>query len=191
MSSKNWRVRRTGLRPLLTAVVLAAFAAGCGMLFPAVRTPAWLIPGPNLTSFIGVRFGESMVRVHLRYPGGAIETSPNGADAYRLRGVKAGSIQYETVLFEFSSESGMQLAFAKFAPVSSDEVLAHLKGSFGEPDVVRQGQAPGSQNLEAVWELPRGERISFNGARRVVVLLGPGGAGLRRDIRPRLESPDL
>jgi hypothetical protein len=191
MSSKNCCARRSGFAPLLTVAALATFAAGCGIWFPAVRTPAWLIPGPNLTSFIGVRFGESMVRVHLRYPGGAIETSPNGADAYRLRGVEVGAIQYETVVFEFSSESGMQLAFAKFAPASSNEVLAHLEGSFGEPDVIRQGQAPGSKNLEAVWKLPRGERISFDGAQRVVVLLGPAGTGLRRDIRPRLESPDL
>ncbi|MGH7864089.1 MAG: hypothetical protein ACREQB_03810 [Candidatus Binataceae bacterium] len=176
---------------LFAVVALATLAAGCGILFPAIRTPAWLIPGPNLTSFIGVRFGEPMFRMHLRYPGGEIETSPNGADAYRLRSVKVGSIDYETVLFEFSSDAGMQLAFAKFAPASFNEVLAHLKLSFGEPDVLRQGQAGGSQHLEAVWNLPRGERISFNGAQRIVVLLGPAGAGLRRDIRPRLDAPEL
>ncbi|MGH7949055.1 MAG: hypothetical protein ACREQF_07525 [Candidatus Binataceae bacterium] len=191
MSPTSCRARRLGVAPLVALIAFVNLAAGCGILFPAVRTPAWLLPGPNLTSFIGVRFGESMVRVQLRYRGGEIETSPNGADAYRLRGVTVGSIKYEMVLFEFSSEAGMQLAFAKFAPASSDEVLAHLKLTFGEPDIVRQGQAPGSQNLEVVWELPRGERISFNGMQRVVVLLGPGGAGLRQDIRPRLESPDL
>jgi hypothetical protein len=190
MTSISCVVRRT-ISTRLLATALAMLATACGAVLPPVRTPAWLVPGPNLTSFIGVRFGESMVRVQLRYPGGSVETSPNGADAYRLQGVSVGEIQYETVVFEFSSESGMQLALAKFAPASSDEVLARLKESFGAPDILREGQSPGSQNLEAIWELPRGERISFSGAQRVVVLLGPGGAGLRRDIRPRLEAPNL
>ncbi len=190
MASTTCVVRRTIVARLLVAA-FAILASACGAVLPPLRTPVWLVPGPNLTSFIGVRFGESMMRVQLRYPGGSVETSPNGADAYRLQGVNVGTIQYETVVFEFSSESGMQLAFAKFAPASSDEVLARLKGSFGAPDSLREGQTPGSQSLEATWELPRGERISFSGAQRVVVLLGPGGAGLRRDIRPRLEAPNL
>jgi hypothetical protein len=179
------------LAAIAAAVLLLVALASCGAPLPAPKVPRWLVPGPNLTSFIGVRFGESPTRVHLRYPRGEVETSPNGAQAYRLKGIQVGTINYETVLFEFTSEAGMQLAIARFAPDSTGEVLKHLEAAFGPPDVIRRGQASRASDLDASWELTRGERITFDGPARVVVLLGPGGGPLRRDVQPQLESGRL
>ncbi|HYB91445.1 MAG TPA: hypothetical protein VEC38_10400 [Candidatus Binataceae bacterium] len=169
-------IARSGL-----AVALAALA-GC-FVPPAQNVPAWLgLSQPELTSFLGVRFGESLARVEREHPGGAIDTSPYGADLYRIENVQADSAGYESVDYEFTKNLGMQAAIATFSHTASGDVLRSMEAALGAPGVLRPRSAAGPDTLEASWEMPHGAKAMFLGPARKVVMLGPAGSSLRNDI---------
>ena len=113
----------------------AIVCAGCSTGAPAPAMPkiGELLGKPNLTSFLDVRFGDSLYRVQNRFPNGSIETAPYGADTYRINDIEVDSIRYQQVKYEFTSYSGMQLVMAWFTPDSSDLVLAKLIAAVGPP----------------------------------------------------------
>jgi hypothetical protein len=136
---------------------------------------------PNLTSFLDVRFGDSLYRVQNRFPNGNIETAPYGADTYRINNIEVDSIRYQQVKYEFTTYSGMQLVMAWFTPDSSDEVLAKLVAVVGPPSDQKTAKGTSAANTQAKWQLPHGERVIFDGPQRFVAVLGPGGGPLKQD----------
>lgn len=174
-------------------LILAATLASCSAHLPSA--PSLTLSGalsmvgkPNLTSFLGVRFGDSLYLVQTRFPSGMMETGVYGADTYRIDNIEVQSIRYERVKYEFATYSGMQLVAAWFTADSSGKVLGKLVQAIGPP--TRQSNLKGSSpvDTEASWELPHGERVIFSGPRRFVAVLGPGGSTLKHDI-PGTDTP--
>jgi len=168
-------------------LLLATFVAagGCSAAGSSSKlAPTWLDLGtPNLTSFMGVPFGSSIDRVRDKLPDGDFETSPYGADAWRVQHVESGGVRYQEVVFEFSGNMGMQLAIAQFAPGDGASVLTELKHALGEPTALRPvSGASDPDALIARWELPHNERVTFNGPDKRVEMLGPAGSPLRHDL---------
>ncbi|HUY27906.1 MAG TPA: hypothetical protein VMV27_10845 [Candidatus Binataceae bacterium] len=162
----------------------AATLAGCAGANSPYDLATWFGFGkPNLTSFLGVRFGASLDRVREELPDGDFETSPYGADAWRVSNVESGGVIYRSVVFEFTSNLGMQMAIAQFAPGAAATVLGQLKRALGEPAALRSGGGAASDpdTLMASWELPHNERVTFNGPDQQVEMLGPAGSPLRHD----------
>ena len=118
---------------MLAGMTLAC--AACSASSPGFAVPEMLgLAGPpNLTSFLDVRFGDSLYRVQNRFPSGAMETAPYGADTYRINNIEVGSIRYQQVKYEFTTYSGMQLVMAWFTPDSSGRVLEKLVEAVGPP----------------------------------------------------------
>lgn len=128
------------------AIILAAVAGCAGSNSPYVLSSWFDLGKPNLTSFLGVRFGSSLDRVREELPDGDFETSPYGANAWRVENIEAGGVRYRKVVFEFTDNMGMQLAIAEFAPEAGATVLAQLKRALGEPTALRPGAGtPGSE----------------------------------------------
>jgi len=166
------------------AAIVAASLAGCAAASSPYDLATWFGLGkPNLTSFLGVRFGASLDRVREELPDGDFETSPYGADAWRVNNLESGGVLYRSVVFEFTSNLGMQMAIAEFAPEAAATVLGQLKRALGEPTALRSGVAAssGPETLVASWELPHNERVTFSGPDRQVEMLGPAGSPLRHD----------
>jgi hypothetical protein len=136
----------------------------------------------ELTSFLGVKFGDSLVHVQFRMPNGEVKSAPYGADVYEIENYKVDSVVWERVLFEFTDRTGMQLVMARFSASSSTAVLEMLQKAIGEPTRTHQGPGTSSAELDAMWELPHGERVSFDGPNRLVAVVGPAGGPLRQDI---------
>lgn len=176
-----------------TLVSLAIVCAGCSSSSPAPAIPAIrdLLGPPDLTSFLDVRFGDSMYRVQNRFPNGSIETAPYGADTYRINNIEVDSIRYRQVKYEFTSYAGMQLVMAWFVPESSDKVLAKLIAVVGPPSEQNSAKSSAPADTRAVWRLPHGERVIFDGPKRFVAVLGPGGGPLKQDAAENetLDSP--
>src|ERR1019366_1149076 len=131
----------TIIRAMLVGMTLAC--AGCSASSPGMAMPKMLgLAGqPNLTSFLDVRFGDSLYRVQNRFPSGAMETAPYGADTYRINNIEVDSIRYEQVKYEFTSYSGMQLVMAWFTPDSSGKVLGKLVQAVGPPSQENSSRA--------------------------------------------------
>jgi hypothetical protein len=137
---------------------------------------------------LGVRFSQSLREVEAQLPNGQPETSPYGADCWRVRNVSDDGIKYQSVIFEFTHRHGMQLAIAWFPKASSREVLERLHGTLGKPS---ESSAPGkwaARDLIASWRLGDGAAVSFDGPARRLALVGPFGKGLIRDIKLRQED---
>lgn len=139
--------------------------------------------GRTLTSFLGVRFGDELYRVQQRMPSGEVESAPYGADALRVENVTVDGILWERVIFEFTEGTGMQLVMARFAPPSATAVYTMLEKTIGPPTTSRQGAGTTPATLEAVWELPHEERVTFDGPKRLVAVVGPAGGPLRKDLQ--------
>lgn len=197
---------RARTRVIALAIIVAAITAviggcaGAGSNSP-YDLSTWLDLGkPNLTSFLGVQFGSSIDRVREELPDGDFETSPYGANAWRVGSVESGGVRYSTVVFEFTDNTGMQMAVAGFAPGDGAEVLGQLKRALGEPAALRSGASgssassvqPGAQpaadDMIASWDLPHNEKVTFNGPSQQVEMLGPAGAPLRHDLVMRREE---
>jgi hypothetical protein len=166
-----------------SAMLLAGSIAGCGSVRPI---PSWNeARRPSLTSFLDIHFGAQLVEVQERYPMGAVETSPYGAEAYRIERLRSEQLHYDTVIYEFTVHTGMQLAIATFAPDSTGGVFDELSKALGAPTAQKQLGASGTDGVEATWELPHGERVTFDGPNRRIVMLGPAGSPLKQDIAIR------
>ena len=167
--------------------------AGCSSSLPTPTIPKIkdILGPPNLTSFLDVRFGDSMYRVQNRFPSGVIETAPYGADTYRIDNIEVDSIRYRRVKYEFTTYSGMQLVMAWFAPESSAQVLAKLVAAVGPPTEQNSAKGSAPADAEAVWRLPHGQRVIYDGPKRFVAVIGPGGGPLKQDAAENesLDSP--
>ena len=196
---KTLRIPQAMLRALIWCIaassrlILATIMASCSAHLPSVPSITMpkalsMVGKPNLTSFLGVRFGDSLYLVQTRFPSGMMETGVYGADTYRIDNIEVQSIRYEQVKYEFTTYSGMQLVMARFTADSSAKVLGKLVQAIGPP--TRQSNLKGSSPIdtEASWELPHGERVIFSGPRRFVAVLGPGGSVLKHDL-PDTDTP--
>jgi hypothetical protein len=173
------------------AIVMTLIIAGCASAPPgssgptaAVAQVLSLFSGDQqtLTSFLGVKFGDTLSHVQQRIPDGQVLSAPFGADVYSLDTYAVGSIVWERVIFEFTDRTGMQLVMARFSAPSSDTVFEMLQKAIGPPTRTRQGTGASPATLYAMWELPHGERVSFDGPNRLVAVVGPAGGPLRQDI---------
>lgn len=185
----------TIVRGLMVVVAGAIACAACSSSSPAVVSVQKKVQGilgqPNVTSFLDVRFGDSLYRVQNRFPNGSVETAPYGADTYRLNNIEVDGIRYARVKYEFTSYSGMQLVMAWFTADSSGKVLEKLVAAVGPPTEQNstKGSAPG--DTQAMWQLPHGERVVYDGPKRFVAVVGPGGGPLKQDAveNEALDSP--
>ena len=175
--------RPTIARSVVVAIVSTLACAACSSISPAPSIPKIhdLLGPPNLTSFLDVRFGDSKYRVQNRFPNGTLETAPYGSDTYRINNIEVDSIRYQQVKYEFTSYSGMQLVMAWFTPDSSGKVLEKLIAAVGQPSEQNTTKGPAPDNIQAVWRLPHGEHVIFDGPKRFVAVLGPGGGPLKQD----------
>jgi hypothetical protein len=169
--------------------------AGCSANSPAVVSVQKKVQGlmgpPNLTSFLDVRFGDSSYRVQNRFPNGTIETAPYGADTYRINNIEVDGIRYQQVKYEFTTYSGMQLVMAWFTPDSSGAVLEKLVAAVGPPNEQNSTKGSAPSDTQAAWRLPHGERVVYDGPKRFVAVIGPGGGPLKQDAieNEALDSP--
>ena len=160
---------------------LACTACSAGSRGAAMPKMLGLAGQPNLTSFLDVRFGDSLYRVQTRFPSGAMETAPYGADTYRINNIEVDSIRYKQVKYEFTTYSGMQLVMAWFTADSTGKVLEKLVQAVGPPSEQKSSKGTAPEDTQALWQLPHGERIIYDGAKRFVAVLGPGGGPLKQD----------
>jgi hypothetical protein len=185
---------RTFMRPrahrhcamLATVGAAIALAACSAVTVPTVPSVTKILKlEPNLTSFLDVRFGDSLYRVQTRFPSGVMQTAPSGADVYRIDKIEVDSIRYTQVDYEFTSQMGMQLVVARFTPDSAGQVLEKLVQAVGPP--TQQSNPGGSDpaGARASWQLAHGERVIFDGPKRFVAVIGPGGGSLKLDIAVR------
>jgi hypothetical protein len=168
---------------MIVGIAIAIACAACASTSPATSMPKIrdLLGPPNLTSFLDVRFGDSMYRVQNRFPNGLPETAPYGADTYRINNIEVDSVRYQQVKYEFTTYSGMQLVMAWFTPDSSAQVLEKLVAAVGPPTEQNTAKGSAPADTQAVWRLPHGERVIFDGPKRFVAVLGPGGGPLKQD----------
>jgi hypothetical protein len=186
---------RSIAREILMMVAGAFACAACSANSPAVVSVQKKVQGilgqPNVTAFLDVRFGDSLYRVQNRFPNGSLETAPYGADTYRINNIEVDGIRYPQVKYEFTTYSGMQLVMAWFTPDSSGKVLEKLVSAVGPP--TEQNSAKGSAPIDtqAIWQLPHGERVVYDGPKRFVAVVGPGGGPLKQDAveNETLDSP--
>jgi hypothetical protein len=185
----------TIVRALVIGVAGAFTLAACSANSPAVVSVQKKVQGflgpPNLTSFLDVRFGDSLYRVQNRFPNGTVETAPYGADTYRINNIEVDGIRYQQVKYEFTSYSGMQLVMAWFTLDSSGDVLEKLVAAVGPPTEQNSAKGSAPSDTQAVWRLPHGERVVYDGPKRFVAVLGPGGGPLKQDAieNETLDSP--
>ena len=183
------------VRAILALVAGAIACAACSTSTPAVVSVQKKVQGlmgqPNVIAFLDVRFGDSLYRVQNRFPNGSLETAPYGADTYRINNIEVDGIRYQQVKYEFTTYSGMQLVMAWFTPDSGGKVLEKLVAAVGRP--TEQNSAKGSlpTDTQAIWQLPHGERIVYDGPKRFVAVVGPGGGPLKQDATENesLDSP--
>jgi hypothetical protein len=168
-------------RAMLAAVAFACAACSASSPGLSMAKALGLVGPPNLTSFLDVRFGDSLYRVQNRFPSGTMQTAPYGADTYRISNIEVDSIRYEQVKYEFTSYSGMQLVMAWFTPDSGEKVLQKLVQAVGPPTEQNSSRGSTPADIQAFWQLPHGERVIYDGPKRFVAVLGPGGGPLRQD----------
>lgn len=176
---------------LAGAIACAACSSGSPAVVSVQKKVQGLLGQPNVTSFLDVRFGDSLYRVQNRFPNGSLETAPYGADTYRLENIEVDGVRYQRVKYEFTSYSGMQLVMAWFTPDSSEQVLEKLIAAIGAPTEQDSAKGSAPADTRAMWRLPHGERVVFDGPKRFVAVLGPGGGPLRQDEAENeaLDSP--
>jgi hypothetical protein len=182
-------------RSLLVSIAGAITCAACSTSSPAVVSVQKKVQGflgqPNVTSFLDVRFGDSLYRVQNRFPNGSLETAPYGADTYRINNIEVDGIRYSQVKYEFTTYSGMQLVMAWFTPDSSGKVLEKLVAAVGPPTQQNSAKGSAPADTQALWQLPHGERVVYDGPKRFVAVVGPGGGPLKQDAveNEALDSP--
>lgn len=173
----------------------AIACAACSASSPGVVSVQKKVQGflgqPNVTSFLDVRFGDTLYRVQNRFPSGTIETAPYGADTYRIENIEVDGVRYQRVKYEFTTYSGMQLVMAWFTPDSSGQVLEKLIAAVGPPTEQNNTKGIAPADAQASWRLPHGELVVYDGPKRFVAVVGPGGGPLKQDAAENesLDSP--
>src|ERR1700691_6673086 len=152
-------VVRASLMSLAGAIACAACSASSPAVVSVQKKVQGFLGQPNVTSFLDVRFGDSLYRVQNRFPHGSVETAPYGADTYRINNIEVDGIRYQQVKYEFTTYSGMQLVMAWFTPDSSDLVLAKLIAAVGAPSDQKSVQGSSAAKTQAMWQLPHSERV--------------------------------
>jgi len=87
----------------------------------------------------------------------------DGRKVVRINDIEVDSIRYQQVKYEFTSYSGMQLVMAWFTPDSCDLVLAKLIAAVGAPSDQKSAKGSSAAKTQAMWQLPHGERVVFDG----------------------------
>ncbi len=174
-AGRTWRVPARCL-----AVALALWAAACFNTAPPATK------GVGFKSFLGVAFGASLRDTRRYYPTGINETSPLGFPSYHVNGLSSEAISYPDVIYEFDGSKGMQVVVARFAPSSTEAVLERLRRLLGEP--TQHTLTQDQRMADAVWLIPGGEEIRFDRAHHLLTVLGPQGAGLKKDLELRIEN---
>jgi hypothetical protein len=137
-------------------------------------------------SFLGIDFGASLRDTRKHYPRGLNESSPLGYPAYHVTDLNSDGIKYTDVIYEFDGTYGMQVVFSRFVPSAADAVLERLRRILGEPT---QHTLTSDQKMaEALWLTPGGEEVRFERARHLLIVIGPNGKKLRKDVELRLEN---
>src|SRR6266481_5694284 len=191
----RWSLPLSVVRALLTGVAGALAFAACSASSTTVVSVQKKVQGilgqPNVTAFLDVRFGDSLYRVQNRFPNGSLETAPYGADTYRINNIEVDGIRYQQVKYEFTTYSGMQLVMAWFTPDSSGKVLEKLVAAVGPPTEQNSAKGSAPADKHAAWQLPHGERVVYDGPKRFVAVLCPGGGPLKKDAAENetLDSP--
>jgi len=170
---------RWPLAPQLLFVCLLGACSAVPLAMPSSRGPS---------SFLDVRFGNSLVEAQRLHPLGSVETSPYGSEAYRLTDVVAGAASYQWVIYEFTPGYGMQMAVARFNLDSSDQIFEELHKTFGNPEL-SNGASSADASIDT-WLMANGTSVKFDGPHRQLVLVGAHGKALEADValREQLET---
>jgi hypothetical protein len=160
--------------------VLALWALACFNTSPPVTH------GVGFKSFLGITFGASLRDTRGYYPNGVNETSPMGFPAYHVSGLSSDSISYTDVIYEFDGTNGMQVVVARFAASSTEAVLERLRRLLGEPS--QHTLTEDQRMADALWLTSSGEEVRFDRSRRVMTVLGPQGANMKKDLQLRMEN---
>ena len=159
----------------LAALVMAMAIGACATLQSA---GIWTPLAPD--GFHDVLFGDSLTDVQMRYPAGEPQTSPLGANSYRLRGVVDRGVIYDPVIYEFTDGGGMQLVIAHFGAASAAAILADLRGDMG-PGAIEPSSTPGAPPA-LTWSLRGGEIVRLEGPPGRLIIMSSGGRTLKQDI---------
>ena len=165
------------------ALLLMLWTAGCYTITAPVPH------GVGFRSFLGIDFGASLRETRRYYPTGLNEASPLGYPAYHVTGLSSEGVAYPDVIYEFDGTNGMQVVLARFAPSAADAVLERLRRVLGEPT---QHTLTQDQRMSyALWLTPGGEEVRFDRAHELLVVIGPQGSNLKKDVDLRLENNAL
>jgi len=166
--------------PRWIAAVLVLWATGCFNTAPPVPH------GVGFKSFLGVDFGASFRDTRRYYPNGLNESSPMGYPAYHVTDLSSEGVSYPDVIYEFDGNNGMQVVIARFAPSSADAVLERLRRVLGEP--TQHTLTEDQRMADAMWMTAGGEDIRFDRTHHLMVVIGPQGANMKKDVDLRLEN---
>ena len=180
-SPESTAARAPRLRaPRWIAAVLVLWATGCFNTAPPVPH------GVGFKSFLGVDFGASFRDTRRYYPNGLNESSPMGYPAYHVTDLSSEGVSYPDVIYEFDGNNGMQVVIARFAPSSADAVLERLRRVLGEP--TQHTLTEDQRMADAMWMTAGGEDIRFDRTHHLMVVIGPQGANMKKDVDLRLEN---
>jgi hypothetical protein len=109
-----------------------------------------------------------------------------GYPAYHVTELSSEGVSYPDVIYEFDGNNGMQVVIARFAPSSADAVLERLRRVLGEP--TQHTLTEDQRMADAMWMTAGGEDIRFDRTHHLMVVIGPQGANMKKDVDLRLEN---
>jgi hypothetical protein len=180
--SEGRAVRAFGLQTALRLAVALLMVGLTGCYSITAPAPH----GVGFRSFLGIDFGASLRETRRYYPTGLNEASPLGYPAYHVTDLSSEGVSYPDVIYEFDGTNGMQVVIARFAPTSADAVLERLRRILGEP--TQHTLTEDQRMSDALWLTPGGEEVRFDRTHRLMVVIGPQGANLKKDVDLRLEN---
>lgn len=164
----------------LAVALLMLWTTGCfSMTAPAPH-------GIGFRSFLGIDFGSSLRETRRYYPTGLNESSPLGYPAYHVTDLSSEGVAYSDVIYEFDATNGMQVVIARFAPSAADAVLERLRRVLGEP--TQHTLTEDQRMSDALWLTPGGEEVRFDRTHHLMVVIGPQGGNLKKDVDLRMEN---
>jgi hypothetical protein len=175
-------VRTFGLQSAvrLAVTLLMLWTTGCYSLTPPAPH------GVGFRSFLGIDFGASLRETRRYYPTGLNEASPLGYPAYHVNNLSSEGVSYPDVIYEFDGTNGMQVVIARFATSSADAVLERLRRVLSEP--TQHTLTEDQRMSDALWLTPGGEEVRFDRTHHLMVVIGPQGSNLKKDVDLRLEN---